>query len=422
MNQASINYFNRRLLQLPDELQQEVATVFNEIVDQLPDSSTETHNWAGVLPDVLCSSHFIVSLIRRNPAYLNEIINNGVLFSPLNTEELSLTLKNSLTNTYNVSELMHQLRYIRNQSMLQIAFRDLAGWASLSETMTSLSGVADEILSATLTLTHELISQKSGHPVGKESASPQKMVILGMGKLGGGELNFSSDVDLIFCFAESGQTDSKRPISNSEFFIRQARLFIKLLTTQSADGFAYRVDTRLRPNGNSGPLCLSFSAMENYYQLHGRDWERYAYIKARVVAGSKVEGDQLLEILRPFVYRKYLDFSAVEAIRDMKEMIERELIRKKELQKNIKLGPGGIREVEFIAQAHQLIRGGRNKNLQQRNLLTALYQLYKSELISENNLNSLIQAYEFLRRCENRIQMYADQQTHNLPEESRLQI
>ena len=421
MNQASIIHFNKQLSLLPGELQQEVAAIFNDIAEQLPDLSTETPDWAGVLPHVLCSSPFIVGLIRRDPAYLNEIISNNSLFAPLDTDKLLSTIKTTVNSTENESELMCQLRYVRNQTMLQIAFRDLAGWATLNETMASLSRAAEIIISVTLSRTHELISKKSGNPVGYESGDPQKMLILGMGKLGGGELNFSSDVDLIFCFPENGETDSKRPISNSEFFIHQARLFIKLLTTQTADGFVYRVDTRLRPNGNSGPLCLSFSAMENYYQLHGRDWERYAYIKANIVAGSKRDGNQILEILRPFVYRKYLDFAAVESIREMKEMIERELIRKKELQKNIKLGPGGIREVEFIAQAHQLIRGGRNTTLQQRSLLAVLYQLFKSNLISENDLHALTQAYEFLRRCENRIQMYADRQTHNLPDDPRQQ-
>jgi len=421
MNQASISHFNKQLLQLPDELQQEVAAIFNEIVEQLPESSTNTPDWIGALPAVLSSSPFIVSLIRRDPAYLNELIDNGSLFAQLDADNLSSSIRASLASTEDENDLMRRLRYTRNQAMLQIALRDLAGWASLEETMTSISRVAEALLSATLSRTYELISKKTGIPIGSETNTSQKMLILGMGKLGGSELNFSSDVDLIFCFPENGETDSNRPISNSEFFIRQARLFIKLLTTQTADGFVYRVDTRLRPNGDSGPLCLSFTAMDNYYQLHGRDWERYAFIKANVVAGDRGDGKQLLENLRPFIYRKYLDFAAVESIRDMKEMIERELIRKKELQKNIKLGPGGIREVEFIAQAHQLIRGGRNKTLQQKSLLKVLTQLFKSKLISENELNSLTQAYEFLRRCENRLQMYADQQTHNLPDEPRQQ-
>ncbi len=421
MNQASINHFNKQLLHLPDELQLEVAAIFNEIVDQLPEPSMNTPDWVGALPAVFSSSLFIVSLIRRDPAYLNELIDNGSLFAPLDTDFLSSSIKASLANTEDENDLMRHLRYTRNQAMLHIAFRDLAGWASLQETMTSISRTAEVILSATLSRTYELVSKKTGVPIGSETNKSQKMLILGMGKLGGGELNFSSDVDLIFCFPENGETDSNRPISNSEFFIRQTRLFIKLLTTQTADGFVYRIDTRLRPNGDSGPLCLSFAAMDNYYQLHGRDWERYAFIKANVVAGDRSDGKQLLENLRPFIYRKYLDFAAVESIRDMKEMIERELIRKKEIQKNIKLGPGGIREVEFIAQAHQLIRGGRNKSLQQRSLLTVLNQLFKSGLISENELNSLTQAYEFLRRCENRLQMYADQQSHNLPDEPRQQ-
>jgi len=418
MNQASINHFNKQVLHLPDELQQEVGIVFNEIVEQLPESSMNTPDWVGALPVVLSSSLFIVSLIRRDPAYLNELIDNGSLFTPLDTDNLSSTIKASLANTDDENDLMRRLRYTRNQVMLQIAFRDLAGWASLQETMASISRTAEVILSAILSRTHELLCKKSGVPIGADSGEEQNMLILGMGKLGGGELNFSSDVDLIFCFPENGETSSKKPLSNSEFFIRQARLLIKLLTTQTADGFVYRVDTRLRPNGDSGPLCLSFTAMDNYYQLHGRDWERYAYIKANVVAGNKVQGNRLLENLRPFVYRKYLDFAAVESIRNMKEMIERELSRKQEIEKNIKLGPGGIREVEFIAQAHQLIRGGRDKALQQRALLNALGRLFKASLITENEYNFLLQGYSFLRRSENRLQMYADQQTHNLPDDA----
>lgn len=421
MNQDSINHFNKQLLHLPDEFQHEVAVIFTEIADQLPGSSADNPDWLGSLPVVLSSSPFIVSLLRRNPAYLSDLVNNGSLFVPLNIEQLSSGITASLAENENEIDMQYSLRYARNQAMLQIAYRDLAGWAPLEETMASLSHTAEVFLSATLSRTHELLCKKFGIPIGSESGEPQEMLILGMGKLGGGELNFSSDVDLIFCFPENGETTSKRPLSNSEFFIRQARLLIKLISAQTADGFVYRVDTRLRPNGDSGPLCLSFAAMDNYYQLHGRDWERYAFIKANVIAGDSTKGKQLSENLRPFIYRKYLDFAAVESIRDMKEMIERELHRKKEITKNIKLGSGGIREVEFIAQAHQLIRGGRNQALQQRSLLAALNQLFISALISVNDFNSLTRAYNFLRRCENRLQMYADQQTHNLPDDTHQQ-
>jgi glutamate-ammonia-ligase adenylyltransferase len=418
MNQDSITHFKNQLLQLPDELQQEVAIIFDEIVDQLPDPSANTADWLGTLPVVLSNSPFIVSLIRRDPEYLSELIDNGSLFSPLDTDNLLSITESALAATDDEQEMLRCLRFARNQAMLQIAFRDLAGWASLNEVMTSLTNSAVALLSSTLARTYELIAARHGTPLGEESGEPQQLVVLGMGKLGGGELNFSSDVDLIFCFPENGQSSAARPLSNQEFFTRQAKLFIKLLTTQTADGFVYRVDTRLRPNGDSGPLCLSFYAMESYYQLHGRDWERYAFIKARVVAGDRLKGQQLLDSLRPFIYRKYLDFSAIESIRDMKEMIERELQRKKIMQRNIKLGPGGIREVEFIAQAHQLIRGGRDPLLQQQSLMPVLIQLHSASLISAEEFDILTAGYEFLRRCENRLQMYADQQTHILPENS----
>jgi glutamate-ammonia-ligase adenylyltransferase len=428
MQQNSIDYFHEHLHLLPEQLQQDVVLVFEQIAAQLPDPLPDSlpdqahqPDWLAALPAVLGYSRFISGLLRKDSEYLTGLIDTGALFSPLDSGEMAAALETALAATKDEQEMMRILRRTRNRAMLQIAYRDLAGWAELEEVMTSLTRSAEVLLSATLTRTYELLTAKNGVPLGA-SGQAQQLMALGMGKLGGGELNFSSDVDLIFSFPENGQTDGNRPLSNSEFFTRHARLFIKLLTTQTADGFVYRVDTRLRPNGDSGPLCLSYSAMDNYYQLHGRDWERYAFIKANVVAGDLQYGKFVLENLRPFVYRKYLDFAAVESIREMKEMIERELARKKEMQRNIKLGPGGIREVEFIAQAYQLIRGGRDKNLQQRSLLLVLDQLRSMDLLSVGEFNCLRQGYDFLRRCENRLQMYADQQTHNLPESLSQQL
>ncbi len=420
MNQQSINKFKQQLQLLPEQLQQNVALVFDEIVDQLPDPSTD--DWISALPAVLSSSRFIVGLLRNDASPLAEMINNGSLFMPLDRGKIHSDLEISLAAADDEQALMRVLRRCRNQAMLHIAFRDLAGWATLEEIMSSLTQTAETLLSATLAQTYSMLTARNGIPVGLDSGEPQQMVILGMGKLGGGELNFSSDVDLIFCYPENGETSSSKPISNSEFFSRQARLFITLLTTKTADGFVYRVDTRLRPNGDSGPLCLSFNAMYNYYQLHGRDWERYAFIKAKVVAGDRDKGQPLLDSLRPFIYRKYLDFSAIESIRDMKEMIESKLQRNKVMKRNIKLGPGGIREVEFIAQTHQLIRGGRAPQLQQQSLLLALAQLHAAALISTDEFDTLTAGYHFLRRCENRLQMYADQQTHNLPKNNLQQL
>src|SRR5690606_27630374 len=254
-----------------------------------------------------------------------------------------------------------------------------------------------------------------GVPYGRESQAQQQLVVLGMGKLGAYELNVSSDIDLIFSFPEQGETrGGTRPVENQLFFIRLAQRLILALDKISADGFVFRVDMRLRPYGDSGALALSFNAMEEYYQDQGRDWERYAMIKARVVAGDREAGERLMRDLRPFVYRRYIDFSAIEALRSMKEMIARE-VRRRGLENDIKLGPGGIREVEFIVQAFQLIRGGRNAQLQERSLQTVLTVLAEEDLLPREAVDELRQAYVFLRNLEHAIQGLEDKQTQLLP-------
>ena len=257
--------------------------------------------------------------------------------------------------------------------------------------------------------------ERLGIPHGESSGKPVRMTMLALGKLGGRELNFSSDIDLIFAYSESGETDHPKAISNHEFFLKLARHLITILESTTVDGIVFRVDMRLRPNGQSGPLALSFDAMEHYYQTHGRDWERYALIKARVIDDNDEAGRELLARLQPFVYRRYLDFGAFEAVRSMKEMISRQL-RRKGVQNNIKLGHGGIREIEFIAQSFQLIRGGREPLLQTNRLLPALEYLARSGTISEGMCAELITAYTYLRRLEHRLQMIRDQQTHRLPD------
>ncbi len=282
------------------------------------------------------------------------------------------------------------LRRMRNREMLRIAWRDLAGWADLAETVASLSALADACLDETLAKLYQWASARDGVPMEEAGGAAAKFVVLGMGKLGGEELNFSSDVDLIFAYSEEGdvqghtgvaggrtpgatETD-KRDLSNHEFFVRLGQRLVSVIQEPTGDGFVFRVDMRLRPNGASGPLALSFDAMEQYYQAHGRMWERYAFIKARVVAGDPAAGAEILQRLRPFVFRKYLDFTAVEEIRSLKTSIQRELLRKG-IESNIKLGPGGIREVEFIGQAFQLIRGGRDLRFQERRILPVLASL-----------------------------------------------
>jgi len=238
-----------------------------------------------------------------------------------------------------------------------------------------------------------------------------------MGKLGGGELNFSSDVDLVFLFPEGGETDGAAPLAFEEFYARQGRLLIRLLDAQTEDGFVHRVDMRLRPFGDSGPLVASFAAFEDYLQSHGRDWERYAYVKARALTGQVRFAPVAESVLRPFVYRRYLDFGVFEALREMKALIARS-VERRELAHDLKLGPGGIREIEFIVQAFQLIRGGQDRSLREPSLLTVLPRLKGAKLLTEAAVTPLSAAYLFLRRLENHLQELDDQQVHALPEEA----
>ena len=241
------------------------------------------------------------------------------------------------------------------------------------------------------------------------------MVVLGMGKLGGWELNVSSDIDLIFAYPEQGETNgSQCSLSNEEFFVRLSQRLIKSLDAKTDDGFVFRVDMRLRPYGQSGNLILSFAAMEEYYQTQGRDWERYAMIKARVVGGEAEDGAELMKLLRPFTFRKYVDFSTLESLRKMKILINRETQRK-DISKNIKIGFGGIREIEFIAQAFQIIYGGRDMRFQSQSLKDILTLMNKESLLPESEVKKLQQSYKFLRDIEHILQGMQDLQTHMLP-------
>ncbi|MDY0136151.1 MAG: bifunctional [glutamate--ammonia ligase]-adenylyl-L-tyrosine phosphorylase/[glutamate--ammonia-ligase] adenylyltransferase [Thiomicrospira sp.] len=317
--------------------------------------------------------------------------------------------------------LKKNLRRWRREQMVRIAVRDLIGWADLDETLRDISDLADALVSAALDWWYGRLCEKLGTPIGEESGEPQKMIVLGMGKLGGQELNFSSDIDLIFVYAENGQTDGVRAMSNDEFFVKLGQMMNKSLTEMTADGIVYRVDMRLRPFGEAGPLAISFSGMEHYYEVHGRAWERYALVKARVMAGDVQKGRELMAILRPFIYRRYIDYTAMDSLRDLKRMIAAE-VAKKGMQSNIKLGAGGIREVEFIVQVFQLVHGGRDKGLQGRALQPVLAYLAQQDYITQQDGAELKAAYVFLRRAENRIQQWNDQQAHSLPKDARQQL
>lgn len=305
------------------------------------------------------------------------------------------------------------LRRFRNYEMLRIVWRDLCGLAPLGATFSSLTLLAEICLQAALEEHHRRLEEKHGSPRG-EDGSPQRMFVIGLGKFGGGELNLSSDIDITFCYPQSGSCDGRRGLANDQFFTRQARGVISSLSEITSEGFCFRVDTRLRPFGDSGPLVSSLAALEQYYQREGRDWERYALIKARPVAGDLEAGARFIEDVRPFVYRRYIDYSSVEALQEMHANVQQDAKRKDRLD-DIKRGPGGIREIEFLAQCFQILRGGREISLQTPSLDGALREIERLELMESTTIAEIRNDYAFLRFLENRIQALRDQQTHRVP-------
>lgn len=361
-------------------------------------------------------SDFVHEQAVRDSQLLAELGASGDLERRFAAGELRGQLQALLADCADEDELGRRLRRFRNRQQVRIIWRDLNRQASLAETCSDLSDLADACIDGAYQWLYPRHCEQFGTPIGRRSGQPQHLVILGMGKLGAHELNLSSDIDLIFGYPEGGETEGvKRSLDNQAFFIRLGQRLIKALDAITVEGFVFRVDMRLRPYGSSGALVLSFNALEQYYQDQGRDWERYAMIKARVVGGDQAAGKQLLEMLRPFVYRRYLDFSAIEALRAMKQLIQQE-VRRKGMSDNVKLGSGGIREVEFIAQAFQLIHGGRDLSLQQRPLLKVLDTLEGQGYLPAPIIAEMKEGYEFLRYTEHALQAIGDRQTQMLPD------
>jgi glutamate-ammonia-ligase adenylyltransferase len=319
--------------------------------------------------------------------------------------------------------LPRSMRRLRNLLICAIIQRDLDGRADLDEVVTAMSRFADFAVQSHLAELMAELTAIHGTPVGAESGRPQQMMVLAMGKHGGGELNVSSDIDLIFVYPEDGDTRADQPgqraLSNHEFFVRLGRKLIAALSEVLEDGFTFRVDMALRPNGKSGPLVASLNMVEDYLIVQGREWERYAWVKARAVTGAPEDIAALDAIVRPFVFRRYLDFGVIDAIRTMHAQIRAEVNRQERLHPershNVKLGRGGIREIEFLAQVFQLIRGGREPALRERSTRKTLHLLAERGLIQPDTVGQLLAAYTFLRNLEHRLQYLEDAQTHTLP-------
>ena len=373
------------------------------------------------LKQIFAFSDFVATSCTRDPAMPVDLIDSGDITRRYPEDEYHLKIKSVLSDANDKETLGRLLRRCRRRELVRIAWRDLSGQADLSETVSDLSAFADACLEHALNILHQWQCRGYGTPTAADG-SKQRLVILGLGKLGARELNFSSDVDLIFAYPQTGDTcGATESLGNAEFFSRLCRRLIKVIGQPTADGFVFRVDTRLRPFGESGPLAMDFEAMEQYYQQQGREWERYALIKARAVAGDKDAGAFLLDRLQPFIYRRYLDYSVFESLREMKQMIALE-VRRKGMENNIKLGAGGIREIEFFGQIFQLIRGGVNPALQNTGILKVLKILAAERHVPQEVCDELSNAYVFLRNTENRLQAFSDQQTHKLPTDDHGQL
>jgi len=355
-----------------------------------------------LLARVESASDFAAATLRRQPWLGQRLLADSSV--PIPPPELT---------PGNRHEWQALLRRYRAAESTRLAWRDILGLDDVDATLSGSTALAEHCLRIALAALEGEFAARHG-VVRDPDGAPQRMVVFALGKLGGAELNFSSDVDLVYGYEDDGESDGPRPLAAEQYYARLGQQLARLLDETTAEGFSHRVDLRLRPFGNAGRVAWSFPAMEQYFQREGRDWERYAWQKARPVAGDIEAGEGFLRNLRPFIYRRYLDYGALDGLRAMKAAIAAEVARK-DLSDDIKRGPGGIREIEFLVQALQLIRGGREPALRERRLLPALHALVEAGHVQADAGESLADSYRFLRRLENRLQMLRDQQVHALP-------
>lgn len=427
---------NQQLSDLPSLLRPRVERVLarfresatQELNDWL-DARMNSDEFVTQLFRVWAGSEFVANTCVRHPDVFRDLVDSGELEADYGESTyyqrcLEAVAEEAPTPAEREASLSRQLRQFRRYHMLRIVWRDLAGAnpdieQKMLTTTRDMSRLADAVITVARDKLHRWLSETWGAPRGAVSGAEQRLLVLGMGKLGASELNVSSDIDLIFAYRENGETTGvARSRGNQEFFTRLAQKLIQSLDNTTVDGQVFRVDMRLRPYGDSGALTLGFEALEDYFHTQGRDWERYAMIKGRVIEAPGTEPDitvkHLEQLLRAFTYRRYTDFSVIQSLRDMKAMINLE-VQRRGLANNIKLGHGGIREIEFIAQAFQLVWGGRDRRFQQRELRRILSLLDQEQSLPDNAGAELWQANIFLRNLEHVLQGWRDEQTQELP-------
>lgn len=409
------------LPKLPQILQTEAQNQYERLKKHLPEDIFAKFEARSEFLYVLALSDFVANTIFSYPKECAELLDRGALDNPCFNEDLKAAVENFIVQGLSDFELKKRLRILRRTRTMIIAWRDLCGMAEINEVMGALSLLAELIVLRTIEVVRLSFKRAYGDAL-CEDGSQMPLLTYAMGKLGGEELNFSSDIDLIFAYPEDGETTGgPRSLSFREFFTRIVQRSANFLSDITVDSFCYRIDLRLRPFGDAGPMVSTFDGMATYYETQGRTWERYALVKARLLGGYSVYreyGPELVSLLRPFVYRRYLDYGAVQSLRKLKHMIEAELRRKRRIN-NFKLGEGGIREIEFIAQVFELMRGGRYEELRERSLRKTLVALADLELLPSEVAAKLDDAYVYLRRLENVIQEFSDKQTQTIPDNER---
>ncbi|AJE02030.1 bifunctional [glutamate--ammonia ligase]-adenylyl-L-tyrosine phosphorylase/[glutamate--ammonia-ligase] adenylyltransferase [Geobacter pickeringii] len=435
---------NLRLLQqvLPDHLVRQVAVA--SLVTPLPDMAlngfervcgcvareellavcSRKERLAQLL--TICgSSPFLVNILSRDPSYFHHLFPKKGIDTARSEAEMLAALRVLVPKDADYPDIFPVLRRFKFREILRIASRDLNGLAPLEEVTAELSALAAAALQMACEVSRRALVKEHGLPMMETPAGPREaeFTIMGMGKFGGRELNFSSDIDLIYFYsADQGETEgiadgggTKGKLSLHAFFVKLGEMVSKAVSQVTEDGFVFRVDLGLRPEGKSGDMACSLRSAATYYEYWGQSWERAAMLKARPVAGSLELGNQVLAAIEPFVYRKYLDYNLIEDMMGMKKKIDASLARQQESEHNIKLGRGGIREIEFFIQALQLVYAGKNPGLRVRNSLKALETLRDARLIADEDAAALTDAYRFLRTVEHRIQVVQERQTHSLP-------
>ncbi len=394
-----------------------IETRYHSVINNLPNKNNEFLNidkkLNSELIQVLFFSEFIANSLGRKPELLSELIQSNDLLKSYSEQTYKTKTQDQIAEIKDINSIKQILLRTKVYESIRIAWRDITNRATLEETLADLSHIAEAIIDSAVNAIYDEVADMYGRPVDHDG-NFQGIIVLGMGKLGAGELNFSSDIDLIFVYPKQGYTNGENVISNEEFFTKVCRKFLKFFAAGTHESNFYRIDTRLRPFGDGGPIVMSSAAFEEYYQAQGREWERYAMIKAKPVAGDINAGNLLLKGLNSFIYRRYFDYGSFDSFREMKNRITLQ-VKNKKLKDNIKLGAGGIREIEFFGQLFQLIRGGVEPDLQERKILKVLDLLETHKCIGQAPKEDLKQAYIFLRTLENRLQEYADLQTHDIP-------